>query len=358
MANYRAVSTGVWSALARWQDNSTGSFQNSTVLPSVADVVYANNFTVTLDIDITVLELRTGAATGVNSGGLFDCGAGSNITGNIIAGTTPCLRNNTSNNKTITGNVNAGSGSNANGINNSTASGLITINGNITGGSGVTTMGLRNSSTGIVVVNGTCTGGTGTSGPAGIYNEGSGSVTVNGVCVGGTGGVGGVNFASGTFILTKAIASTVQNGFSGTSSAGTTIVTETENGSNGIQALVGFVRFSNTGVISHKVTKQNLTTVVLVDASTGNPVEADVRQGTTYASGALTGTLIVPNPANVASGVPTDNTVGTAALTPADFWDYLTSGATPGSMGERVSAIPNNPASVESTGAQIASFNV
>jgi hypothetical protein len=87
------------------------------------------------------------------------------------------------------------------------------------------------------------------------------------------------------------------------------------------------------------------------------PVVGDVRSGVTYANGALTGTLAVPNPANVASGVPTDNTVGTAALTPADFWDYLTSGATAGSMGERVAAIPNNPASVESTGAQIASFN-
>jgi hypothetical protein len=87
------------------------------------------------------------------------------------------------------------------------------------------------------------------------------------------------------------------------------------------------------------------------------PVVGDVRSGVTYASGALTGTLVVPSPSNVRQGVPTDNTVGTAALTPADFWDYLTSSATPGSMGARVAAIPTNPASVESTGAQIASFN-
>jgi len=71
-----------------------------------------------------------------------------------------------------------------------------------------------------------------------------------------------------------------------------------------------------------------------------------------------TGTLIVPSPSNVRKGVPTDNTVGTADLTAADFWDYLSvSATTVGSMGEIINRIPLNPASVQSTGAQIASFN-
>jgi hypothetical protein len=49
MANYRAISSGVWSDLARWEDDSLGYFSASSVLPTSADDVYANNFTVTID---------------------------------------------------------------------------------------------------------------------------------------------------------------------------------------------------------------------------------------------------------------------------------------------------------------------
>jgi hypothetical protein len=49
MANYRAVANGNWSNLATWQDDSLGYFAASTVLPTSADDVYSNNFTVTID---------------------------------------------------------------------------------------------------------------------------------------------------------------------------------------------------------------------------------------------------------------------------------------------------------------------
>ena len=49
MANYRAVVSGNWSNLATWQDDSLGLFSASTVLPTSADNVYSNNFTVTID---------------------------------------------------------------------------------------------------------------------------------------------------------------------------------------------------------------------------------------------------------------------------------------------------------------------
>jgi len=49
MANYRAVANGNWSNLATWQDDSLGYFATSTVLPTSADDVYSNNFTVTID---------------------------------------------------------------------------------------------------------------------------------------------------------------------------------------------------------------------------------------------------------------------------------------------------------------------
>ena len=49
MANYRAIVNGNWSNLATWQDDSLGYFTTSTVLPTSADNVYSNNFTVTID---------------------------------------------------------------------------------------------------------------------------------------------------------------------------------------------------------------------------------------------------------------------------------------------------------------------
>lgn len=88
-------------------------------------------------------------------------------------------------------------------------------------------------------------------------------------------------------------------------------------------------------------------------ASLGNPVQADVRFGTTYGpSGTLTGTLRVPNPNTVLLGVLTDNTTGTLLMTPQQFWEALTSAVTlVGSFGKlikdflnaAVGSIPTNP---------------
>lgn len=133
----------------------------------------------------------------------------------------------------------------------------------------------------------------------------------------------------------------------------------------------------------------------------GNPATTDVRDGVVYgASSELEGTLIVPPPASVAKNVPTDDTVGTMEMTPADFWAYAnrTLTANPGltatditniltSYGvskllandiatalttygaakttdipiidlsvitDKTNLIPDHPASIESTGAQIA----
>jgi hypothetical protein len=53
------------------------------------------------------------------------------------------------------------------------------------------------------------------------------------------------------------------------------------------------------------------------DNSLGQASVADVRSGTVYASGLLTGTCAVPVASSVASGVPVDATVGSAVLTAA-----------------------------------------
>jgi hypothetical protein len=57
----------------------------------------------------------------------------------------------------------------------------------------------------------------------------------------------------------------------------------------------------------------------------GNPATTDVREGTTYADGALTGTLIVPPSGSVALGVPVDNGVGTAMISITDMGALIAS---------------------------------
>jgi len=62
MANVRAIKSGNWSDPTVW---------NTGALPTTADDVYANTFTVTIDQNITVLTLRTTSATGISAGGGF-----------------------------------------------------------------------------------------------------------------------------------------------------------------------------------------------------------------------------------------------------------------------------------------------
>lgn len=80
------------------------------------------------------------------------------------------------------------------------------------------------------------------------------------------------------------------------------------------------------------------------------PTASDVRDGVVYKSGLVTGTLKVPNPADVRKSIPTDNTVGTADITPEDFITALENSTSD------IAVRLRNCATVESTGAQIASY--
>lgn len=344
MANYKAVSAGVWSALARWQDDSSGSYIASTVLPGPSDVVYANNFTVTLDVNIVVLELRTNSALNVIAGGLFDFGDGSSVTANCFAGSSTCVRNNTANAKFVIGNVTGGSTTSAYGVLHS-STGTTTITGNVTGGSGA---GGRNQSTGILIINGIAIGGTG----VGLDNTTAGSIIVNGSVIGGQ-TFGLRNQATGTVTATTAIASNTSTGIDG-STTGITTVNNTLDASNGRQACSGLVLRANTGSLSTLVYKQNGSFITLVDpATTDIPIEADVRDGISYASATLTGTLVVPTANVVSLGVVYDNgTVGTAQITAASFLSEISSSLDP--LAERL----RNISTVESTATIIAAFKV
>jgi hypothetical protein len=92
------------------------------------------------------------------------------------------------------------------------------------------------------------------------------------------------------------------------------------------------------------------TRLVSPDTVADSPIPRNVRQGTVYAEGSQTGTMIVPSRDNVAKGVLVDNTTGTAILDADAIWAVpLTSINTLNSIGRRV----KNAATVETTGAQI-----
>ena len=62
MANIRAIANGNWSNTSTWFGD---------VLPTSADDVFANGFTVTIDGSFTVLSIRNTAGTGIVAEGSF-----------------------------------------------------------------------------------------------------------------------------------------------------------------------------------------------------------------------------------------------------------------------------------------------
>ena len=78
------------------------------------------------------------------------------------------------------------------------------------------------------------------------------------------------------------------------------------------------------------------------DNSLGQAAVADVRSGTVYASGLLTGTLAVPAAGSVALGVPVDATTGTAVLTPEAVWSAATRTIT-GGLVDTATTLTNAP---------------
>lgn len=354
MANYRRTATGNWSTLAQWQDDSSGSYVNSTVLPGATDVVYANNFTVTLDIDVVVSELRTTTALNVNAGGLFDFGAALSVTADIYSGTTNCLRNNTGNAKILIGNLFGGLGNDTSAVLNQ--SGQLTITGNITGGNGIRSIGLTNNS--VAIVTGNILSGTGGSSD-GIKNSGiltitgssTGQTGNNNVGVNSTGGIvnhigtatgggssscHGVSVGGGTYTLTTAIGSSVvSNSFGLSQFGGTAIVNNIQFGITGFTPVSGAIRFSNTAPKTVQVTLENNTTVTLVDNSVPNyPLEADVEQGVSY------------GPANIYTGTLV------ASISPQDIFTAIANSSDP------IAVRLRNVSTVATTAATVASFDV
>ena len=380
MANVYATKTGNWSDVTVW---------NTGALPTAADDVRANGFTVTINQDITVTTLLTNASSPAVAGGTFTVsGNGRIINGNLQVGTTSILICTTNINWFLNGNIGVYSAANIAAI-NMTGGGTFTMVGNVLGNGASSSNGtsIRSQATMNINITGNVTGG-GNAACHGIAIDSGfgGNINITGNVLGGSavnatgvllGNIGQILTVNGTITG----GATQHSNFGIQNNAGTlqgNCIAQGASTINGSQAVFAFgtstittiseavytdcaptagkVRFKN---INPKVTiiKANGTTQQLVEAGASGdfPISADVRNGITYASATLTGTLIVPSPSNVRKGVSTDATVGTADLTAADMWDALTSTmTTAGSIGERLKVA----STVQSTGDQLASYIV
>lgn len=210
MALRYAVATGNWSAPATW-DGGT--------LPAPGDVVRANGFTVTVNADVTGIELRNDASSPAVAGGLFLISGTRVIGANVFAAIANCVSIGSGANVAWAGNSTAGSASGAHGISMGNSAGTLVFSGNVTGGTFNNTIGLLVFNTShTVTFSGNATGGT-TSGAHGLQIN-SGNVTVSSGAVftgGSSNGTFGVHVTGGT--LTCSGCSLVSGSTTGTSNA-------------------------------------------------------------------------------------------------------------------------------------------
>lgn len=359
MANYKAVASGNWSNLATWQDNSSGSFVASTVLPGAADVVYWNNFTVAIDQDVTVLQIRNNSTTGVTAGGGGTVSTSRTInadlfhaTGSLItiSATSPSVvningnmpgtvANNNSNGINMTGNatlnyvgdIQAATSTFVNsptGIRLANGS-ILNFTGNIVGGTNGGNFGVVASPIGVRSnVNATINAvGNVTGGSSGVHNYGilqttGDNVTITGVVSGGFGSIGGL-YNAGVYAGGQSLiifgnlvggnnAPAVRNG-----GVAVRLYGNVQNASNGFAAVFGVPFFFVESTTQYEFRKLDLTTNTLYTpgVATGHPATNNVRTGITYGpTNNLTGTCAVPPANTVSLGVPVDNTVGTSSL--------------------------------------------
>lgn len=296
MANRYATKSGVWSDTSVWDGGSS--------LPGAGDVVRPNNYTVTIDQDVTVAELRNDASSPAVAGGGF-----------VVSSVASTL--------TITATLVAGGASL---LTISATSGTVAVVGDIPQTSPVgASKGLVVSGNANVTVTGNVSGGV-AAGSNGIYISGAAAVTINGNVAGGAGGNGVQVAGSATVDIQGTITATA--GGHGAYLVGATVVRVkgrlVNHQASHRSALVATHFAVNSGeniewVVQDDSSYPNGANVSLTNYVADSPPPADVREGTVYGpSSNLTGTLAVPDPEQVASGAAVDDTVGTAALLLAD----------------------------------------
>jgi len=398
MPNRWPISSGNWSNSAIW---------SGSIIPTASDDVFANGQTVNIDTNVTILTLQNIATGSVVANGTFYLNnnvtvtanitvaisgiltdivqiTGSNsatIIGNLTGGQRRALTLSDASSINIIGNVTAGAGASFHGIShNSTGNlimsgsiigptsaqsfGIVQINtGNIyvTGSTYSRTTaasggGISSTSTGNIYVRGNVTGSFNAS-SYGISKTTAGNIEVNGNCISLTGSAifySANNILSINGIISSSIAAP---GIQSTGTTATNLFTGPFYNTGSFNAVYAYrMQMLST---SSQWTFDTETAGVVKTLYTSNtlpgvPQQTDVRRGVTYNFG-LTGSLEMPDPTTVKTGVAVDNTTGSAILTPQDMFDVATQTLTDsGSIGNLLTGA----STVQTTGATISSFKV
>ena len=346
MANLFAQNTANWDSASMWNTvaNGSGSYQT----PGASDVCMANGKTATVNINVTVAEVRTDTTGGATTGGGFILSNGVTLTANCYAGSTVCVAYNgtVGNSASIVGNLVGGSSGTSHGANNAntgtlnvtgnsnargatnSSTGTLNFTGTATGGSSFNANGIENNySSGTLAITGSVVGGVA---GHGAYNGSTGPITISGNATGGKGGHGCyVNSTGAVTISGYAIANNYPNEslaagtyglYSNSASNAAVKVGGTKTGTGGYPAVFGRHFFAAGGVQAAYLYDGNAGSAVNLNAvAQSYPNAADVRYGTQYNANSQTGTLRVPAAASVLYGVLVDNTSGTATLAAADI---------------------------------------
>jgi len=330
--------------------NNGVTFTANVTNKSATSTVNCLTFSAASPATATIVGNITGGTT-TSAVAVANTGTGAlSVTGAIVGGslsTAYGLSQGTLGSVTITGNA---TGSLGPAVLNS-GGGTINLTGNVTGGTATGIYGISNSSTGSVNVTGNITGGTLSSSAHGLNNASTGIVTVTGICTGGAAGAAGANnAAAGTITATRAkgngfgIGSVATAAGVGIASAQSSItkIEELEFGALGMSPVSGpcYITPLTTNVAIFTKYPGGTGTKTLIDATANAamPAITDVRFGTSYASGALTGVAYIPSAGSVAFGVPVDATTGTATLTAADVRAAI--GLATANLDTQLAAIP------------------
>ena len=356
MALILSAATGNFNAGATWVGG---------IVPGAADEARASTtHVITITASVTCTELSN-AGTGtyvLNSGVTLTA----NVTHKSVTASVNCLTFSGATSASIVGTCTGGSVAGATAVLNN-GTGALSVTGAAVGGGNTSASGIAQSSSGSVTLTGNATGSTGPG--AGNQLAGTGTFTINGNVLAAASN-GAFNNGAGTLIIVGSITAAAASGVTNVSTGSVTItgnitastaagVTNSStatltisggtytastvanavistNASSVVRASGSFIHASNGFVPINTPKFILLTTPTLAktryalngsttyvdmftsDNGLGQAAITDVRFGTVYASGALTGVAYIPSASSVAFGVPVDATTGTATLTAAD----------------------------------------
>ena len=305
-----------------------------------------------------------------------------NINGNITSGTLPggglqpAINKTGAGTLTVIGTLNVGDSTNSNHCIVNSGIGTINITGNLFGQSGAGS-GSALSNTGLCTINITgdiYAGNSNADASLGIINSVAASIYITGNVYSNTANPG--ISSSGAHYLNIVGILTVNPSFQTVTTRPAVI----SSSSSAINLFSGPFISSSYGFFPYQVIRMHLIPTtnsyfVFRDETTNGAVSpsavapatrlvspatlvdnlapSDVRFGTSYALGTLTGTLRMPVANQVTFGVQVDNTFGNAVLTADGIWNYLVSNLnTPDSIGMRL----KNVSTPQTTGEQLEAF--